>query len=679
MKYKYIIPYLIFASFIFNTEIEISRDYKINENISKIFSLSDSLKLDGTLYFQACDDNACIPISQDLSHIAFINRNSESDSQLVIAFSGNIEKIDNHNPMTPDWGSLKVNTFLPVDGADTFNYSIIFDINNGYHIFTTDTLLSPLGTGNTDLFWEDNDFIIKELSYSEPVPYVKYNELYNQDIGYHDGKVHQKVVTENKDSSTASSSISTVAFFIASFLAGLAAIFTPCVFPMIPLTVSFFTSKGDSSSKSAPLFYGFSIIFIFIMLGLGFSFVLGASALNALATSAVANLIFFVIFFIFALSFFGAFEITLPNSFLNKINKKADQGGYIGIFFMAFTLVLISFSCTAPIVGSVLILASDGEFIKPIIGMLGFSLSFALVFTLTALFPRTLDNLPKGINLNSIKVFLGFLELAFSLKFLSKADLTNQWGLLNRDIYLAIWIVIFSFLGLYLLGKIKLYHDDDSNKIGIVRLMLAISSFSFVVAIFPGLFGAPLSWLSGYLPPPSTQEFDLIDRFDQIESNDSNYYTDFPSEVKHQDLKNFKLPLGLKGFFDYEEALEYSKIVNKPLFLDFTGFACENCRLMEHNVWSKPHILKLLKKDFIIVSLFVDSKYKLKKKDWSYDKNNSPITQLGLKNLNIQTEKFKNAAQPLYVIIDSNENIISDPIGYCDEQVFYNFLKKGIK
>ena len=201
--------------------------------------------------------------------------------------------------MIPAWGSLKVNTFLPVNGADTFNYSIIFDINSGYHIFTTDTLLSPLGTGNTDLFWEDNDFLIKELSYSEPVPYVKYNELYNQDIGYHDGKVHQKVVTENKDNSTASSSISMVAFFIASFLAGLAAIFTPCVFPMIPLTVSFFTSKGDSSSKSAPLFYGFSIIFIFIMLGLGFSFVLGASALNALATSAVANLIFFVIFLLY--------------------------------------------------------------------------------------------------------------------------------------------------------------------------------------------------------------------------------------------------------------------------------------------------------------------------------------------------------------------------------------------
>jgi len=215
---------------------------------------------------------------------------------------------------------------------------------------------------------------------------------------------------------------------------------------------------------------------------------------------------------------------------------------------MAFTLVLISFSCTAPIVGSVLILSSDGQFLKPIIGMLGFSLSFALVFTLTASFPKSLDSLPKGFNLNSIKVFLGFVELAFSLKFLSKADLTNQWGILNREIYLSIWIVIFILLGFYLLGKIKLYHDDDNDKIGVFRLFLAIASFSFVVAIFPGMFGAPLSWLSGYLPPPSTQEFDIAERFDQIES--SHIYKDFPSEVKFQNLKNFKMPLGLKGFFD---------------------------------------------------------------------------------------------------------------------------------
>ena len=659
----------IFISLIFcSGEITISRTYAVNTDISKSISNDNSkIFIEGGISFQACDSSACIPVYQELSHT--INEDNK------IFISENLSPIENDNPFVPDWGSLEVSGFGEIDD-DKINYAVKFNIKPGYHIFTTDTLLSPLGTGNTDFFWEDNDFLVAELTYQEPTPYVKYNKVFGQNIGYHDGNVHEKIDYSNQSESKEGSS-TLLSFFIGAFIAGLAAIFTPCVFPMIPLTVSFFANKnGDKESFYGPLTYGLSIILIFIILGLGFSFLLGASALNALATSATANLVFFFIFFIFALSFFGAFEITLPNSFLNNINKKADQGGIIGIFFMAFTLVLISFSCTAPIVGSVLILSSDGEFLKPIIGMLGFSLSFAMVFTLTAMFPKSLDNLPKGFNLNSIKVFLGFVELAFSLKFLSKADLTNQWGLLNREIYLSIWIVIFLLLGFYLLGKIKLYHDNDDDKIGVLRLFLAIASFSFVVAIFPGMFGAPLSWLSGYLPPPSTQEFDITERFDQIESH--SVYKDFPSEVKYQNLKNFKMPLGLKGFFDYEEALEYSKKVNKPLFLDFTGFACENCRLMEHNVWAKPHILEMLKKDYIIVSLFVDSKYELDQEDWLTDKGKT-IKQLGLKNLHLQTEKFNNAAQPLYVVIDNQENIISEPIGYCSEQDFYEFLVKGTK
>ena len=659
----------IFVSLVLCTgQVTISREYAVDTEISKSISNNDGkISIEGGISFQACDSSACIPVYQELLHT--INKDDK------IFISENLSPIENDNPFIPDWGSLEVSGFGDIDD-NKINYAVKFNIKPGYHIFTTDTLLSPLGTGNTDFYWEDNDFLVSELAYQEPVPYVKYNKVFDQNIGYHDGNIHDRIDYANQSNSDEGSS-TLLSFFIGAFIAGLAAIFTPCVFPMIPLTVSFFTNKNDNKeSVYGPLTYGLSIILIFIILGLGFSFLLGASALNALATSATANLVFFFIFFIFALSFFGAFEITLPNSFLNKINKKADQGGIIGIFFMAFTLVLISFSCTAPIVGSVLILSSDGEFLKPIIGMLGFSLSFAMVFTLTAMFPKSLDNLPKGFNLNSIKVFLGFVELAFSLKFLSKADLTNQWGLLNREIYLSIWIVIFLLLGFYLLGKIKLYHDNDDNKIGVFRLFLAIASFSFVVAIFPGMFGAPLSWLSGYLPPPSTQEFDIAERFDQIESQ--NIYKDFPSEVKFQNLKNFKMPLGLKGFYDYDEALEYSKKVNKPLFLDFTGFACENCRLMEHNVWAKPHILEILKKDYIVVSLFVDSKYKLNQEDWLVYEDKT-IKQLGLKNLHLQTEKFNNAAQPLYVVIDSEENIISDPIGYCSEEDFYNFLVKGVK
>jgi thiol:disulfide interchange protein len=685
MRKFYKLMLFVFVSMIISSgNITISRTYDVNKNILDVVDKNQGkLVLEGAISFQACDSSACIPVFQDISHLIFdssFNQNSTHSESILYEDFGfliteNLSLIENDNPFIPDWGDLEIEGFIN-DSDSTIKYVINFNINSGYHIFTTDTLLSPLGTGNTDIYWENNDLIASENSYTEPIPYVKYNKLYKQQIGYHDGEKHEYVKYQENNTEE-SNTDSLFNFFLGAFIAGLAAIFTPCVFPMIPLTVSFFTNKGDNKqSNYGPLIYGLSIILIFIILGLGFSFLLGASALNALATSAIANLLFFFIFFIFALSFFGAFEIALPNSLLNKMNKKADQGGIIGIFFMAFTLVLISFSCTAPIVGSVLILSSDGEFLKPIIGMLGFSLSFALVFTLTATFPKSLDNMPKGFNLNSIKVFLGFVELAFSLKFLSKADLTNQWGILNREIYLAIWIVIFMLLGFYLLGKIKLYHDNDNDRIGIIRLFLAIASFSFVVAIFPGMFGAPLSWLSGYLPPPSTQEFDITERFDQIESH--KIYQDFPKNVKYQNLKNFKMPLGLKGFYDYDEALKYSQKVDKPLFLDFTGFACENCRLMEHNVWAKPHILEMLKKDFIIVSLFVDSKYKLNEDDW-LNNGSKTIKQLGLKNLHLQTEKFNNAAQPLYVIIDKNENILSEPIGYSGENKFYEFLKKGIK
>ena len=668
-----VIILLVLSNLVFLNEIEISREYRINDEIFSKKVDKSFFYLNGQIYFQACDTSSCIPVSQDISHKISYLLDDNSNTNLKI-YDNSVPIVS--NPLIPDWGNLEIKGFEKVSD-EIVKYELLFNIKNGYHIFTTDTLLSPNGMGNTDIYWEDNDFIVSELKYDEPYPYIKYNELFQQQIGYHDGEIH----LPSSDNEVQDENSSLLGFFLASFLAGLAAIFTPCVFPMIPLTVSFFTSRGENSqsSKSGPLLYGLSIILIFIALGLGFSFLLGASALNALSTSAFANIIFFIIFFIFALSFFGAFELTLPNSFLNKMNKKADQEGILGIFFMAFTLVIISFSCTAPIVGSVLILSSDGQFLTPVIGMFGFSLSFAMIFTMTALFPSSLNNMPKSVNLNAIKVFLGFVELAFSLKFLSKADLTNQWGILNREIYLAIWITIFIMLGFYLLGKIKLYHDNDENKIGVTRLLLSICSFSFVIAIFPGMFGAPLSWLSGYLPPPSTQEFDLMDRFDEIESQSVKEYENFPQNVKYQNLKNFKLPFGLKGFFDYDEALQYSSLTNKPIFLDFTGFACENCRLMEHNVWSKKRILEVLRNDVIIVSLFVDSKYQLDENDWIYDKNNKLIKQLGLKNLSLQSEMFKNAAQPFYVIIDNSENILSGPIGYCSENDFYKFLKKGIK
>ena len=668
---------LIVSSISLPNEVEISRQYLINQDIAKSVPLKDSFLLEGILSFQACNDSGCIPKTYSL-HDTIINNSNEYTGDARFGIS-TFSLDNNYNPKIPDWGNFSINAFI-LDGgfSDTLSYSIIFNINEGYHIFTTDTLLSLNGSGNTDIYWFDNDFIIEDLAYSEPNPHVEFNG--QQYIGYHDGKKHDKFVVPNDEDKNDDESL--IGFFIVAILAGLAAVFTPCVFPMIPLTVSFFTKKEDQDyqSKRDPLLYGLSIILIFIILGLGFSFVLGAQALNALATSPIANFIFFVIFFVFALSFFGAFEITLPNSFLNKINKKADQGGTIGIFFMAFTLVLITFSCTAPIVGSILILSAEGQFLKPIIGMFGFSLSFALIFTLTALFPKSLDKLPKGMNLNSIKVLLGFVELALSLKFLSKADLISQWGLLNRDIYLAIWIVVFSFLGLYLLGKIKLYHDADDDKIGVLRLLLAIASFSFVIAIFPGMFGAQLSWLSGYLPPPSTQEFNIQNRFDELESESSNAYIDFPEKVKYQNVDKIHTPLGLKGFFDYDEALSFAKQTktDKPIFLDFTGLGCENCREMENKIWSKSYIKELLRDNFIIVSLYADHKYVLEEEDWLIDQSGKTRKMLGEKNLSIEIDKYGNAAQPLYVIIDSNEKVLSGPIGKCSENEFYNFLKSSL-
>ena len=660
----------------FSEEVIISRDYLINKNLFNDKTINDSIFLDGTLSFQVCDTSMCIPVNQDLTHTVTHVLNENNNNLFSIS--------DSHSdifwdPRWPNWGDFYIKSFSNNrEFSDTLNYAIIFRINDGYHIYTTDTLLSPNQAGNTDFFWyNENNFILEELAYSEPNPYIEFKK--NQYIGYHDGKKHDKFIFPDENNKADDSLIG---FFIVAILAGLAAVFTPCVFPMIPLTVSFFTKKEgqDSQSKKDPLLYGFSIILIFIILGLGFSFILGAQALNALATSPIANFIFFIIFFIFALSFFGAFEITLPNSFLNKINKKADQGGTIGIFFMAFTLVLITFSCTAPIVGSILILSAEGEFLKPIIGMFGFSLSFALIFTLTALFPKSLDKLPKGMNLNTIKVLLGFIELALSLKFLSKADLISQWGLLNRDIYLAIWIVIFSFLGLYLLGKIKLYHDSDDDKIGVVRLLLAIISFSFVIAIFPGMFGAPLSWLSGYLPPPSTQEFDIQNSFNVLESESSNAYLDFPEKVKYQNVDKIHTPLGLKGFFDYDEALSFAKQnkTDKPIFLDFTGLGCENCREMENKIWSKPYIKEMLRDNFIIVSLYADHKHIMEEEDWIIDQSGKIRKRIGEKNLSIEIDKYGNAAQPLYVIIDSNEKILSGPIGKCSESKFYKFLKSGL-
>lgn len=463
-------------------------------------------------------------------------------------------------------------------------------------------------------------------------------------------------------------------FFLISFLAGLAAILTPCVFPMIPMTVSFFMHGGETKTRSRinAAIYGLSIIGIYTVVGTLVAVFFGPGIANWLSTHWIPNLIFFAVFILFAFSFFGMFEIVLPSWLVNKADKGADKGGAAGAFFMALTLVLVSFSCTGPIVGAILVESAGGQVLKPIIGMLGFSLAFALPFTLFALFPQWLTNLPKsGGWLNSVKVVLGFIELALGLKFLSVADQTYHWGLLDREIYIAIWIVIFTLLGFYLLGKLKFAHDSDVKHVSVPRLMLSIVTFSFVVYLMPGMFGAPLKGISGYMPPMATHDFDLhkIIRDEvRLVTQTSNTSFQFSSDenVEGCDEPKFAeflhLPHGLEGYFDYEQALACAKAQNKPLFIDFTGHGCVNCREMEATVWSDPRVLERLKNNFVIVALYVDDKTKLPESEWVTSEYDGKVKKtLGKKYADFQISRFKVNAQPYYVIFDHNEEMLVQP------------------
>jgi thiol:disulfide interchange protein len=481
-------------------------------------------------------------------------------------------------------------------------------------------------------------------------------------------------------------------FFLISFLAGLAAILTPCVFPMIPMTVSFFMHGGETKARSRinASIYGLSIIGIYTVVGTLVAVFFGPGIANWLSTHWIPNLIFFAVFILFAFSFFGMFEIVLPSWLVNKADKGADKGGAAGAFFMALTLVLVSFSCTGPIVGAILVESAGGQVLKPIIGMLGFSLAFALPFTLFALFPQWLSNLPKsGGWLNSVKVVLGFIELALGLKFLSVADQTYHWGLLDREIYIAIWIVIFTLLGFYLLGKLKFAHDSEVKHVSVPRLMLSIVTFSFVVYLVPGLFGAPLKGISGYMPPMATHDFDfhkIIRDEVRLVTQTSNTSFQFSSDqsIEGCDEPKFAeflhLPHGLEGYFDYEQALACSKAQNKPLFIDFTGHGCVNCREMEATVWSDPRVLERLKNNFVIVALYVDDKTKLPESEWVTSEYDGKVKKtLGKKYADFQISRFKVNAQPYYVILDHNEEMLVQPTARdLNPDNFVKFLDEAV-
>ncbi len=462
--------------------------------------------------------------------------------------------------------------------------------------------------------------------------------------------------------------------FILAFLSGLAALLTPCVFPMIPMTVSFFMKDGSKAKAIRNgLIYGVSIVAIYVFIGTLVAVVAGPAAANWLSTHWLPNIFFFLIFVVFAASFFGAFEIVLPSWLVNKADQKADKGGLIGIFFMAFTIVLVSFSCTGPIVGSILVQSAGGAFIKPLIGMLGFSLAFAIPFSLFAIFPNWLNSLPaSGGWLNSVKVVLGFLELAFGLKFLSVADQTYHWGILDREIYIGLWIVIFMMMGFYLLGKIKFSHDSNMPFLKVPRLLFAIATFSFVSYLVPGLFGAPLKALAGYLPPMSTHDFNLLDFNDEHQP----YYAG--EKPLHEE--KLHLPDGLRGYFDYEQGMEVARKIGRPVFLDFTGHGCVNCREMEARVWSDPRVHKLLDEEYLVISLYVDEKtVELTKDDWFYNKKGKLIKTLAKKNSTIQECYFDANAQPQYSLLDNEGNLLQPTKTYdLDIESYINFLQIGL-
>ncbi len=479
-------------------------------------------------------------------------------------------------------------------------------------------------------------------------------------------------------------------FMFFSFLAGLAAILTPCVFPMIPMTVSFFMNSGESKFKSRlnAVFYGVSIIAIYTIIGTLVAILFGPGAANWLSTHWLPNLIFFAVFILFAFSFFGMFEIVLPSWIVNKSDQQVDKGGLMGSFFMALTLVLVSFSCTGPIVGAILVESAGGQILKPIIGMFGFSLAFALPFTLFALFPGWLNNLPKsGGWLNSVKVVLGFLELALGLKFLSVADQTYHWGILDREIYLAIWIVIFTLLGFYLLGKLKFSHDSDVKFISVPRLMMAIFSFTFVVYLVPGMFGAPLKGISGYLPPQTTHDFDLHQIIrDEIKLGAPHKavsaITVSPDQLceKPKFGEFLHLPHGLEGYFDYEQGIACARKQNKPVFIDFTGHGCVNCREMEASVWSDPRVLERLRNDFVVIALYVDDKSTLPESEWITSAYDGKVKKtLGKKYADFQITRYGVNAQPYYVLLDGKEQLLVQPKAYdLNADRFVEFLDTAL-
>ena len=510
-----------------------------------------------------------------------------------------------------------------------------------------------------------------------PPEEVEFSFIFNQESN------SESIVSEAANSDLMSESTSESAqtlwlFILISALAGFAAILTPCVFPMIPMTVSFFMRGSDNRGKSIRngLFFGFSIVLIFTLLGALFSFgIFGPNVGSILSTHWVPNLIFFLLFLIFSISFFGAFEIVLPSGLVNKTDAKADKGGMVGAFFMALTTVIVSFSCTGPFIGALIIEAVQDGGMRPLIGMFFFGLAFATPFSLLAIFPSALNKLPKsGGWLNAIKVVFAFVLLAFGLKFLSNIDQVYGFGILNREIYLAIWIVVFSLLGMYFLGKIKFSHDGDLPHVGIGRLFLSIITFTFVVYLFTGLLGSPLSSVSALIPPATvSHSYVPSNSGNSLEQNTTN---ELCGSAKYAD--KLHLPHGLPGYFDYEQGLACAKEQNNPVFLVFKGHACSNCKKMENTVWTNPEVQKLLAEKYVIVGLYTDDRTTLDESEWITSTVDGKVKKtMGKKNLDLQISKYKTNSIPFHVIIQPDGTEIKMGVTFKEDE-FKAFIEEGL-
>lgn len=620
--------------------------------------------------------------SQD-KPVQFSFSKEKTDSGWIVRMKANIRagaKIFSIKPFSPD---APLNTVISFDSVslpfvkkpavENGNSKTEKDssLNNAELIYFTDSVswIQPL-----EIKEGDSAVIRGKVTYFVKTgdEYNSYEEPFKQTI------VASASTVENNDSLTENLKHRSLWWiFIASFGGGLLALITPCVFSMIPVTVSFFTKRSKTKQEGIrnAISYSISLVLIFTILGLLITLIFGPAALNKMATNWIANLVFFALFLLFGFSFLGAFEIGLPSSWTNKASMKSGTGSFWGIFFMALTLALVSFSCTGPIVGNLIVLASNGSYMGPLVGMFAFSLALALPFSLFALFPGMLNSLGKaGGWLNAVKVTLGFIELALALKFLSNADLSKSWRLLDREIYLALWIVIFFLLGLYLLGKLKFHHDDELPKndyghpyLTVTRLSFAIVTFSFVVYMIPGLWGAPLKGISAFLPPYGTQDF--VQNSGGAYAPVSTAPGVLPPEKYVKQLKMYEPEVvktaGLVTYYDYDEALAASRASHKPLMLDFTGINCINCRKMEAQVWSDPQVMRRLKENFIVASLFTDvQQIELPESEEFFSKElNEKVNTVGEKFSHLQVSRYGSLSQPFYIFLDDKEQKLA-PDGY---------------